>query len=178
MVKSDHSNRFNEDVDGVYSELRQIARRYLAHERNDHTLQPTALVHEAFLRMQKSRKEQPRDPQIIKIRAAHTMRLILVDHARRRNAQKRNGGGRRLQLEQALNEYETRGTDLVELNEALEKLNAMDEQLARIVELRFFGRMTAEETAEVMEVSVSTIVRGWRFAKLWLYRQLTEGQGE
>lgn len=172
MVNRPEDNQSRLDLQDVYSDLRIMARRFLSRERVDHTLQPTALVHEAFLRIQQSSCDAPCDTRDYMIRAARTMRLILVDHARRRNAQKRCGTGRRLQLEEALAEYEGRSADLIALDDALVRLASLDPHLAKIVELRFFGRMTAEETASVLEVSVSTVVRGWRFAKMWLYRQL------
>ncbi len=176
MVTGPNNDERRMELQDVYADLRVMARRFLSRERVDHTLQPTALVHETFLRIQQSSAEAPQDSRDYMIRAARTMRLILVDHARRRNAQKRSGNGRRLQLEEALAEYEQRSADLIALDEALKRLADLDAQLAKIVELRFFGRMTAEETAAILDVSVSTVVRGWRFAKMWLYRQLAADQ--
>lgn len=161
----------------VYTELRRVARDYLSQERAGHTLQPTALVHEAFLRLAKNETDSGPGPdrRTLVAQAARAMRLTLVDYARRRNARKRCVGGKRLALDQALECYERRSIDLVALDSALERLAGVDTQLARIVELRFFGGMTTDETAATLNTSPSTVVRGWRFARMWLFNELQEG---
>ena len=157
----------------VYTELRRLAGRYLAGERYGHTLQPTALVHEAYLRLRSDRLFPGPDRQTLVAVAARAMRLTLVDYARRHKARKRSCGGSRLPLEKTVTAYQQRSRDLVELDEALARLAKLDPQLAQIVELRFFGRMTTEEIAETLRVSRSTVVRGWRFSRMWLYTELT-----
>ena len=160
----------------VYDELRRLAQRYLSRERPGHTLQTTALVHEAYLRLveQKSVDWQNR-AQFFGI-AAQMMRRILINHARERNAQKRQGYATKVSLDEAISVFENREVDLVALDEALDKLAALDPQQAQIVELRFFGGLTIEEAAEVIEISPATTKREWEAAKLWLRRQLGSGR--
>ena len=156
----------------VYDELRRVAQRYLSRERPGHTLQTTALVHEAYLRLvdQKSVNWQNR-AQFFGI-AAQMMRRILINHARERNAKKRQGYASKVSLDDAVSLFENREVDLIALDEALDKLAALDAQQAQIVELRFFGGLTIDEAAEVMEISPATTKREWEAAKLWLRRQL------
>ena len=156
----------------VYDELRRVAQRYLSRERPGHTLQTTALVHEAYLRLvdQKSANWQNR-AQFFGI-AAQMMRRILINHARERNAKKRQGYASKVSLDDAVSLFENREVDLIALDEALDKLAALDAQQAQIVELRFFGGLTIDEAAEVMEISPATTKREWEAAKLWLRRQL------
>lgn len=156
----------------VYQELHAVAGRYLSRERADHTLQPTALVNEAYARLLKHGGGQQLDRQRFVFAAARAMRCILVDHARRRNARKRGGTNRPVRLEPAILLYEQADVDLVELNDALERLQELDAQAAEIVELRFFGGMTIEEIATALGVSTRTVERGWRFARMWLFREL------
>ncbi|HEX3248436.1 MAG TPA: sigma-70 family RNA polymerase sigma factor [Pyrinomonadaceae bacterium] len=156
----------------VYDELRRLAQHYLSRERAGHTLQTTALVHEAYLRLvdQKTVDWQNRS-QFFGI-AAQMMRRILINHARERNAQKRQGYATKVSLDEAISLFETREVDLVALDEALNALAALDPQQAQVVELRFFGGLTIEEVAEVMDISPATTKREWDSAKLWLRRQL------
>lgn len=160
----------------VYDELRRLAQSYLSRERPGHTLQTTALVHEAYLRLvdQKSVNWQNR-AQFFGI-AAQMMRRILINHARERNAQKRQGYATKVSLDEAISVFENREVDLVALDEALDKLAALDSQQAQIVELRFFGGLTIDEAAEVIEISPATTKREWEAAKLWLRRQLGTGR--
>lgn len=157
----------------VYDELRRLAQKYLSRERPGHTLQTTALVHEAYLRLvdQKSINWQNR-AQFFGI-AAQMMRRILINHAKDRNAKKRQGYATRVSLDEAVSFFEKRELDLVALDEALNALATLDPQQTRIVELRFFGGLTIEEVAEVLGISPATTKRDWDSAKLWLRRQLS-----
>ena len=158
----------------VFDELRRLAHSYLRRERADHTLQPTALVNEAYLRLvnQEGVRWQSR-AHFFGI-AANLMRQILVDHARRRAAEKRGGADlQRLSLTQAERVAEGAGVDVLALNEALDRLSAFDPQQARIVELKFFAGLTIEETAEVLNVSHATVERDWKLARAWLKRELS-----
>ena len=157
----------------VYRELRAIASRYLARESAGHTLQSTALVHEAYLRLvdQRSARWQNRS-QFFGI-AAQMMRRILVDHARHRHRAKRGGGAVTLSLDDAMAQASPEANlDLLALDDALKALAAIDPRGARIVELRFFGGLTIEETAEVLALSSGTVKREWNTARAWLYREL------
>jgi RNA polymerase sigma factor (TIGR02999 family) len=161
----------------VYSELRRIAHRQLAAEPAGHTLSTTALVHEAYLRFaREDRLEWSNRPQFFAI-AARTMRRVLVDYARRHWAQRRGGAGQqRVPLEEADDAgalaVASRADDLIALDEALERLAAVDERLARVVECRFFGGLTEAETAEALGISQRTVARDWLMARGWLYREL------
>lgn len=159
----------------VYDELRRLADSYLSRERPDHTLQPTALVHEAYLRLVDQREVNWQNRAQFFGLAAEMMRRILVNHARDRRAAKRGGGARRLSLDEAVSFFEQRDVELVALDEALNRLAALDPQQGRIVELRFFGGLSIEETAEVLAVSPATVKRDWRMAKAWLHRAMTAG---
>src|SRR3989440_9648023 len=157
----------------VYSELRRLARNYLRHERQNHTLQPTALVNEAYLKLidQKSARWQNR-AQFYGV-AAQLMRRILVDHARQHQAAKRGGSDQqRLSITSAGQLGEKPDLDLLALHEALEELKSFDSQQERIVELRFFGGLSIEETAEVMGIGHATVERDWKMARAWLRRKL------
>ncbi len=162
----------------IYAELHDIAERQMRHERGDHTLQPTALVNEAFLRLAGNHDADWKNRQHFLSLAAQAMRRILVDHARRRNAQKRGGRQDKLELNDALqlssdDEHDT--MDLESLDESLEQLAALDPRQAKVVELRFFGGLSVEETAEVLEISTATVKRDWAFARAWLKRALSRG---
>jgi len=158
----------------VYGELRRLANSYLKRERSDHTLQPTALVHEAYLRLvgQKSIEWQNR-AHFYGI-AANMMRRILVDHARAHATEKRGGAAVRLSIEDVQIPLEQRAADFVALDEALTELAKFDERKARIVEMRFFGGLTDEEIAEVLGVTTRTVWRDWKTARLWLFRELSK----
>ena len=159
----------------VYRELHQLASRYLRRERSDHTLQATALVHEAYLKLIDQREVKWQNRAHFYGVAAQAMRRILVDHARGHMAAKRGSGGVKLSLEdnEAAIVSAEKAEELVALDEALNRLSEIDPQKSRIVELRFFGGLSIEETAEVMGVSAPTVKRQWRMAKAWLYGQLS-----
>ena len=159
----------------IYEDLRALAARYMRNEPPDHTLQPTALVHEAFLRLVDTDRVEWRTRAHFLAIAARTMRRILVDHARRRRAVKR-GGGRKVTLVEGLAFSEPRPLDLVALDDALAKLGGIDERQCSVVELRFFGGLAVEEIAEVLHVSTATVKRDWRFARAWLLRELSAGE--
>jgi RNA polymerase sigma-70 factor (ECF subfamily) len=159
----------------VYAELRQIAARALRDERGGHTLQPTALVHEAYLRMAGGENVPWQNRAHFLGCAARVMRNVLVDHARARRAGKRGGGGARVTLTEALGLADSRDVDLVALDDALTALAETDEQKARIVELRYFGGLAEVEVAEVLGVSERTVRRGWTMAKAWLRREMLRG---
>ena len=156
----------------VYQELRQMARRYMAQERPGHTLQTTALVHEAYLRLVHTGQAGLRNRAQFFAVCAQVMRRILVDWARSRQAQKRGGSAAALELDEALVVSEDPGRDLVVLDDALKALSAQDARKAEVVQLRFFGGLSAEETAEVLKVSPETVLRDWKLAKSWLRREL------
>jgi RNA polymerase sigma factor (TIGR02999 family) len=156
----------------VYEELRRQAARQLRHERPGHTLQTTALVHEAYLRLvdQKGARWQNR-AHFFAI-AAQMMRRILVDHVRKTSAAKRGGSALRLPLDEVFVMTDERPIDLIAIDEALVRLSALDPQQGRVVELRFFGGLSVEETAEVLDISPRTVKRDWRVAKAWLHREI------
>jgi RNA polymerase sigma factor (TIGR02999 family) len=156
----------------VYGELRRMAAGYLAQERTGHTLQPTALVHEAFLRLiDQSQVEWQGRAHFLGL-AAQAMRRILVDHARAKQRGKRGGGWARVELEGVEDATGVAELDLVAVDAALERLRAVSERQARVVELRFFAGLPAEAAAEALGVSLSTIEREWRFARAWLAHEL------
>jgi RNA polymerase sigma factor (TIGR02999 family) len=156
----------------VYSELRRIANRYLQGERSDHTLQSTALVHEAYVRMTNQQLPQWQNRAHFFAVAAQLMRQILVDHARKHRASKRGGDAYKLALEDAEEQFQPVDLDIVALDDALKTLAAMDSQQSRVVELKFFGGLSNEDTAEVLGVSTSTVKRDWTTARAWLFREL------
>src|SRR5947209_10527350 len=156
----------------VYAELRRLAEVYLRRERPGHTLQPTALVHEAHLRLVDQTQVRWQNRAHFLGVAAQMMRRILVDHARGQRAEKRGGEIQKLSLDENIDVSGERAADLVALDEALERLAELDPQKSRIVELRFFGGLSVEETAEVLGVSAPTVKRQWRMAKAWLYGQV------
>ena len=156
----------------VEGELRQIARRFMRGERAGHSLQATALVNEAYMRLIDTRHVQWQDRSHFLAMSARLMRRILVDHARARGYQKRGGGAQRVTLVESLGGSDERPHDLVALDEALEALARLDERRSRLVELRFFGGLTVEETAHVLGISSDTVLRDWKLAKAWLMREL------
>ena len=157
----------------VYGELRRLAGSYLRRERASHTLQSTALVNEAFLRMVNQQDVQWRNRAHFYGIAAQMIRRILVDHARAAQAGKRGSGAIRIELGDHLAVDHQRDLDLVGLDDALERLTAMDERQGRIVELRFFAGLSVDQTAEVMKISTATVKREWASAKAWLFREMT-----
>jgi RNA polymerase sigma factor (TIGR02999 family) len=156
----------------VHEELRRLARRQMARERPGHTLQPTALVNEAYLRLVNLKQIQWQDRAHFFAMGARLMRRVLVDFARSHGYQKRGGGATPVSFTEALDVAEGQATDVVALNDALEALADVDERKCRVVELRYFGGLSVEETAEVLNVSRETVKRDWTFAKMWLLRQL------
>jgi RNA polymerase sigma factor (TIGR02999 family) len=158
----------------VYDELRRLAAHYLRHERPDHTLQPTALVHEAYLRLVDQTQVRWQNRAHFFGIAANLMRQILVNHALSHRASKRGGTAIKLTLDEAAGLSKQRDVDLVALDEALTRLAALDSQPSRIVELRFFGGLSIEETAEVLRISPATVKREWTMAKAWLHCALTK----
>lgn len=159
----------------VYDELRRIARRYLQQEHIGHTLQPTALVNEAYLRLVDQTRVTWQNRAQFYGMAATMMRRILINHARAHATAKRGGAAQRLSLEHANLSLEQDATDLIALDEALRHLASFDERKSRVVELLYFGGLENREAAEVLGVSEKTIQRDWQIAKLWLYRELSLG---
>jgi len=157
----------------VYAELRRLAHRYMNRERGGHTLQTTALVNEAYLKLIDSSRVRWQNRAHFFAVSAQLMRRILVDFARSRHYQKRGGSAQRVSLDEALVVSAARGDDLVALDEALTALAAIDKRKSEVVELRFFGGLSVEETAEVLKVSTDTVLRDWRLAKAWLLKDLS-----
>jgi RNA polymerase sigma factor (TIGR02999 family) len=169
----------------VYDELRRLAANYLRNERPGQTLQATALVHEAFLRLSKEKQQPWKNRTHFLAIAALSMRQILVQRARARNAEKRGGGADKITLDESViandaglsrrSAEREGGVDVLALDAALEKLAALDPQQAKIVELRYFGGLTVEEVAEAMEISPATVKRHWTVARAWLHKELSSG---
>jgi RNA polymerase sigma factor (TIGR02999 family) len=172
------SDGMRAELDGlsavVYDDLRRLAHRQLQQERSDHTLNTTALVHECYLRLVDQNRSQWQDQRHFLAIAATAMRRILVDYARQHQRKKRGGGQRRLSLDDVSIPVEDRADVVVALNDALEKLEAMNPRLCRVVECRFFAGMTEAETASVLQVTARTVARDWVKARAWLYRELGE----
>ena len=161
----------------VYQELRKLARSYLRAERPEHTLQPTALVNEAYLRLVDQRNVRWRNRRHFYGIAAQLMRRILVDHARKRQSEKRGGGEALIPFEEARG-VPVKAQDLVALDDALKDFATIDPRSAKIVELRQFGGLSIDETADVLEISPATVKRDWTLAKAWLRRATLSGQKE
>jgi len=157
----------------VYDELHRLAERHLSQERPGHTLQPTAVVHEAYLKLVDQQRVTWKNRGHFFAVAAQAMRRLLVDHARARGREKRGGAATRVSLEEADPSVPAREADVIALDQALEKLAALDSTQARVVELHYFGGLTADETAEVLGTSVATIGRAFFLAKVWLHRELS-----
>lgn len=160
------------------AELRQLARRYMRGENPGHTLQTSALVNEAYIRLIDQQKVRWQNRAHFFGIAAQLMRRILIDHARSHHYAKRGGGALRVSLDETAAVTDARAAELLAVDEALEKLTAMDARKGRIVELRFFGGLTEEETAEVIGISSPTVQREWRAAKAWLHRMLTDEKSD
>ena len=156
----------------VYKELHRLARRYMGRERTDHTLQATALVNEAYLKLVDCSRVRWQNRAHFLAISAQLMRRVLVDMARSRNYQKRGSGEEKLSLDEALTVAEKQRPDLVSLDDALSALAVFDPRKCQVVELRFFGGLSAEETAEVLKVSPDTVLRDWKLAKVWLLREM------
>jgi RNA polymerase sigma factor (TIGR02999 family) len=159
----------------VYDELRRVARARLRDEQPGHTLQATALVHEAYLRLVGSRPPTPQNRTHLFGVAARLMREILVDHARRKAARKRGGAATLIELDESVATPEIGTLDLLALDEALTELHALDQRLCRVVELKFFAGLNIDETAEALRVSTATVERDWTVAKAWLHQRLSLG---
>jgi len=157
----------------VYARLRQAAHRYMARERRGHTLQATALVNEVYVRLAKAREMCWQDRVHFFAVSAQMMRRILTDHARARQYAKRGGGAQVVSLDEAPEVSQKPRADLVALDDALNRLAAVDERKSRVVELRYFGGLSVEETGEVLKVSPETVMRDWKLAKAWLLRELS-----
>jgi RNA polymerase sigma factor (TIGR02999 family) len=162
----------------VYNELHRLAHRYMAGERREHTLQSTALVHEAYERLINLKNVSWQNRAHFFAVSAQLMRRILVDYARSRRYSKRGGQWRQVPLNEAVAVFRDRRTDIVALDDALRTLADIDPRKARVVEIRFFGGLSIKETAEVLNVSPETVLRDWRLAKVWLLRELSEGNGD
>ena len=160
----------------VYQELHRLAHGYMGREHAGHTLQTTALVHEAYLRLIDSSRVQWQNRAHFFAVSAQLMRRILVDFARSRHQLKRGGEAPRVSLSEAFELAGEKDADLVALDDALQNLASVDLRKSRVVELRFFGGLSVEETAEVLQVSPDTVMRDWRLAKLWLLRELSKGE--
>lgn len=164
---------FDRLVPLVHEELRRIARQHLGRERSGHTLQPTALVNEAYLRLIDVKRIQWHDRHHFFAMAARIMRRVLVDAARARRFHKRGGGAPMASLDEALTVSNEPPRDLVELDDALNALAALDLRKSQVIEMRYFGGLSVEETADALRVSPGTVMRDWRLAKVWLLRELT-----
>jgi RNA polymerase sigma factor (TIGR02999 family) len=162
----------------VQQELHQIARRCMHGERASHSLQPTALVNEAYLRLVDVQQMNWQNRAHFLAMAARLMRRILVDHARSKGSDKRGGGAAKITFDDALALSDEPGRDLVALDDALQTLATLDERKSHMIELRFFGGLSVEETASVLRVSPDTVKRDWRFAKAWLMRELRGEEGK
>ncbi len=164
---------FDEFLPIVYNRLREQASRALRHERPDHTLSPTALVHEAYLKLVRLERVVWQDRAHFFGACANEMRRILVDHARSRRADKRGGGAEHMPLDNALHAAQERPAELVALDDALERLAAVDERQVKVVECRFFAGMSVEDTAQALGISPATVKRDWTLARAWLNRELS-----
>lgn len=160
----------------VYAQLRRLARRQLAQERPNHTLQATALVNEAYLLLVDQREVRWQNRAHFFALAAQVMRHILVDYARRRAREKRGGDRRHVSLDEGVIVSGERGAELIALDDALNELAAIDPRRSQVVELRYFGGLSVEETAEVLNVSPVTVMRDWSAARAWLYRYMDSGK--
>ena len=161
----------------VYEQLHRIARHHMAGQRSRHVLQTTALVNEVYLQLVDCSQMNWQDRAHFFAMSAHLMRRILIDFARSRGSQKRGGGALQISLDEAPSVCNEPDPNLVALDDALKALAAVDERKSKVVELRFFGGLDIKETAEVLKVSVETVQRDWRLAKIWLLRELSGGNG-
>lgn len=171
-VSAGDENAPDKLLEAVYDDLRRLAAKYMRNERGDHTLQATALVHEAFVRLVDWKNVTWESRAQFFAVAAQVMRKVLVDHARAKRAEKR-GGGQKIALDEAAGFPNEKELDLLALEGALKSLEEIDARQAKIVELRFFGGLSIEETAHVLNISETTVKREWTFAKAWFQRELT-----
>ncbi len=172
--RNGNDDALNQLMPLVYDELRGLAKRYMSRERSTHTLQTNALVNEAYLRLINQQDVDWQNRAHFFAIAAQVMRNLLVDHARSKQYAKRGGGAQQITLDEGLAVASEQSVDVLALHEALERLAEVDERKSRIVELRYFGGLSAEETAEVLGVSEITIKREWLKAKAWLFRELSQ----
>lgn len=175
-IRSGQRDGYGELIPIVYDELRRMAERFLASERVDHTLSPTALVHEAYVKLVNIDRLEWNGRSHFFAIAATAMRRLLVDHGKAHRAQKRGGGRQRVDLLDDVFGEEGPQVDVLALDDALERLEALDERQARVVELRFFGGLGTDEIAEHLEVSPRTVKNDWRMAKLWLLKELGDAE--
>ena len=157
----------------VYDELHKMAKHYMQSQRTGHTLQTTALINEVYVKLAGQQEHNWKNRAHFFGVAAQAMRHILVDYVRQRGYQKRGGNAQRVELEEAMIVSNERAAELVELDEALNRLSELDERKSRVVELKYFGGLTNEEMAEVLKVTTKTIIRDWQFARSWLLRELS-----
>jgi RNA polymerase sigma factor (TIGR02999 family) len=157
----------------VYDELRRMARRYMSRERKDHTLQTTALINEAYLRLVEQRHVHWQNRAHFFAISAQIMRRILIDHARRYNYAKRGAGAQKISLDETAVAARDRAAELLSLDEALHRLAEIDQRRSRVVELRFFGGLDNDEIAAVLKISPNTVTRDWNLARAWLYQELS-----
>lgn len=169
---------FDELLPIIYNELHRLAHNYLNRERDDHTLQTTALVHEAYLKLVDQNNVQWQNRSHFFAIAAQAMRRILIDNARRHAANKRGNTPEKLSLDDAATISVERNENLLALDDALKQLEAIDPQQSRVIELRYFGGLTIEETAEVLNLSPATVKREWAMARAWLYKSITGSSAE
>lgn len=174
-LQSGREGAADELVSVVYSELHNLASHFMRSERGDHTLQPTALVHEAYLRLMNQQSVTWQNRAHFFGIAAQSMRRILVDHARRKRAAKREGGNR-VTLDESLADTNPTPVDVLALDDCLSRLAELNERQAKVVELRFFGGLDIEQTAEALGVSPATVKRDWRFARAFLQRAMENGR--
>ena len=172
LLREGDVSHWDDLLEAVYGELRDLASGRMRNERNDHTLSPTALVNEAYLRLVRRHDRDWENRRHFFGAASHVMRQVLVDHARRRNRKKRGGGSNRDPLDNITIDFEERSCDLLDLDAALEKLAQQSDEATRVVELRFFGGLTIPEIAKTLSVSDSTVERQWRLARAWLRTEL------
>jgi RNA polymerase sigma factor (TIGR02999 family) len=173
--KQGDDGAFDQLVPLVHAELRRIARRHMGHERQGHTLQPTALVNEAYLKLVDARRVQWQDRAHFFAMSSRLMRQVLVDWARARGYQKRGAGAHNVTLDEGRVGAVETPADIVALDDALNALAEIDQRKSQVVELRFFGGLSIEETAEALDVAERTVKRDWTMAKLWLLRELKKG---
>lgn len=171
-ISSDNFTDVDELLPAVYKELKRLAAFYLRQERQDHTLQPTALVHEAYIRLLGQKNLSLENRSHFFALAAQMMRRILIDYAKTHHREKRGGHQRKIALDEAIGLSKERAADLLALDDALLRLAQLYPRKSQVVELRYFGGLSIEETAEVLHISRPTVMRDWDFAKAWLYQEL------
>ena len=173
QFRDGHTDARDRLISTVYDELHRLAARFIRKESRDNSIQPTDLVHRAYLRLIDQREQNWKNRAHFFGIAAHLMRLILVDEARKRRSLKHGGAIQRISLERAAVLSEENYDELLALDQALERLQAEDPRLVRVVEVRFFAELSVEETAEVLGISAKTVKRDWQFARVWLYGELS-----